>query len=91
MKFFVTVTPPGQSPITISREVSTRHKLQSDLAKEFGQGVSFMVSEYSKPRERQPITDADFEAEGRRIALESMDLPDGAYFAMADELGLDPY
>jgi hypothetical protein len=32
----------------------------------------------------------DWEAEGRRIALEGMDLPDGAYFGMADELGLDP-
>lgn len=29
--------------------------------------------------------------EGQRAALDGMDLPDGAYFAMADEMGLDPY
>lgn len=28
--------------------------------------------------------------EGQRLALDSMDLPDGAYLAMADEMGLDP-
>jgi len=33
---------------------------------------------------------AFWEAEGRRCALDAMDLPDGAYFAMAEELGLDP-
>jgi hypothetical protein len=32
----------------------------------------------------------DWEAFGRRIALEGMDLSDGAYFGMADELGLEP-
>lgn len=29
--------------------------------------------------------------EGRRAALEGMDLPDGAYFAMAEEMGLDVF
>lgn len=33
---------------------------------------------------------ARWEAEGRRAALDGMDLPDGAYMAMADEMGLDP-
>jgi hypothetical protein len=32
----------------------------------------------------------EWEALGRRIALEGMDLPDGAYFGMADELGIEP-
>jgi hypothetical protein len=34
--------------------------------------------------------ETDWEAVGRRIALEGMDLPDGAYFGMADEFGVDP-
>jgi hypothetical protein len=33
---------------------------------------------------------AYWEAEGRRCAIEGMDLPDGAYFAMMDEAGLEP-
>jgi hypothetical protein len=33
---------------------------------------------------------AFWEAEGRRCAIEGMDLPDGAYLAMMDEAGLDP-
>jgi len=34
--------------------------------------------------------DTDWEAEGARIALDSMDLPDGAYYAMCDEFGIEP-
>lgn len=34
---------------------------------------------------------AFWEAEGQRCAIEGMDLPDGAYLAMMDEAGLDPY
>lgn len=35
--------------------------------------------------------EAFWEAEGRRCAIDGMDLPDGAYFAMLDDAGLDPY
>jgi len=28
--------------------------------------------------------------EGMRCALDGMDLPDGAYFAMAEDMGIDP-
>lgn len=39
-----------------------------------------------------PDEDAAYwEAQGARIALEGMDLPDGAYYAMASELDIDPY
>jgi len=53
----------------------------------------------ARKRDAQPETtpgwfedeESRWEAEGRRIALEGMDLPDGAFLAMADELGIDPY
>lgn len=34
--------------------------------------------------------ETDWGAEGRRIALDGMGLPDGAHFGMADELGIEP-
>jgi hypothetical protein len=53
-----------------------------------------------KPRreaEPMPLVDLDleeeaalWEAEGARCAIEGMDLPDGAYFAMMEDVGLDP-
>lgn len=55
------------------------------------------MSRPRKPRrEPEPVCDdlddeaAYWEAEGRRCAIEGMDLPDGAYFAMMDEAGLEP-
>jgi hypothetical protein len=90
-KFFVTVTRDG-SVTTVERLERSEQRLHRRLVKEFGEGVSFQWSERSAPRPiERHMTDADWEAEGRRIVLESMDLPDGAYFAMADELGIDPY
>lgn len=45
----------------------------------------------AEAREREgDEEDVDWEAFGRWIALEGMDLPDGAYFGMADELEIDP-
>jgi hypothetical protein len=35
--------------------------------------------------------DAEAFRMGQMAALEGMDLPDGAYLAMADEMGLDPF
>jgi hypothetical protein len=86
-EFFVTVTRNGRNPITLMREAPNAAMLQSALVTEFGEGVSFQMSERCEPPPRHV---ADWEAEGRRIALEGMDLPDGAYFAMAEELGLEP-
>lgn len=49
------------------------------------------------PEEQYPAFETEedenayWEAQGARIALEGMDLPDGAFCAMADELGIDPY
>lgn len=49
-----------------------------------------------QPRVETPEFDGEadeaayWEAEGRRCAIDGMDLPDGAYFAMLDDAGLDP-
>jgi hypothetical protein len=87
-QFFVTITHEGRNPVTVSREAKSEGELHSALAKEFGDDVSFQWSEHGEPRPVRHVE--DWEAEGRRIVLESMDLPDGAYFAMAEELGIDP-
>ena len=83
--FFVTITCKGSLPLTLSMEAEGERALHDYLVTSYGDRASFAWSEHPEPR--PPHVD-DWEAEGRRIALEGMDLPDGAYLAMAEELGI---
>jgi hypothetical protein len=100
-RYFCTITQPGDRRTTLVVESkagnSTRAaKKAARIVSPETNGESVGAAAFSLtdqpcvPVERH-MTDADWEAEGRRIALEGMDLPDGAYCAMAEELGLDPY
>lgn len=90
MQYFVTITRKPDHRTTVTREADNAMELLTNLEAEFGEQANFEWTD-PHPVRRLPVTEADFEAEGRRMALESMDLPDGAYCAMAEELGLDPY
>lgn len=87
MKYFCSAIA-GNARSTFSIEADSVSDAMEQAQREAPRGATIALSVDCGVR-APAVT--DWEAEGRRMALDSMDLPDGAYCAMADELGLDIY
>lgn len=83
MQYFVTVTTKPDNRTTVTREADGGMELLALLEAEFGESAQF---EWSDPTSGR--SSGNIEADIKRDILDSMDLPDGAYLAMADEMGL---
>lgn len=86
MQYFVTITRKPDHRTTVTREADDAMELLANLESEFGEEAQFDWSDPHAVRNTGNV-----EADIKRDILDSMDLPDGAYCAMAEEMGLDPY
>ncbi len=80
--YFVSITGPGDRRTTVTREAENALELMDALDAEFGAECQFDWSDPTSGRSSGDI---------RRDIIDSMDLPDGAWLQMHEDMGMDPY